>query len=210
LESPLSEQEVSGASQESNEQLEDNGVVGRRFAGVNRQVILLAAVGIVAIAGWAAFVAASSGLSADLHAAESREQLQRAGNATLQANLSKMEESRDLFKTQVSEMEDSASSIAAREAAVVAREEAITAQETQIRASTLVDGTTYTVGATMEPGVYKADSTSSRCYWVITKSGTNYGDIVDNDLGAVGALQVTVGSGQDFQSHDCGSWAKIG
>ncbi|HWU58790.1 MAG TPA: hypothetical protein VN045_08725 [Microbacteriaceae bacterium] len=100
--------------------------------------------------------------------------------------------------------------VAAKEAAVKKREDAVTATETHIQETTLVDGRVYTVGTTMQGGTYQANSTSARCYWKITTSGTNYEDIVQNDLGTQGVLNVTVGAGQDFQSSNCGNWTKIG
>jgi len=62
----------------------------------------------------------------------------------------------------------------------------------------------------LSPSGTKAPSSGSRCYWSITRSGTNYGDIVENDVGAIGVLTVSLGDGQDFQSRGCGDWAKIG
>jgi hypothetical protein len=100
--------------------------------------------------------------------------------------------------------------VAAKEAAVKKREDAVTATETHIQETTLVDGRVYTVGTTMQAGTYQATSNSTRCYWKITTSGSNYEDIVQNDLGTQGVLNVTVDAGQDFQSSNCGNWTKIG
>lgn len=45
---------------------------------------------------------------------------------------------------------------------------------------------------------------------MITVSGTNYSDIVENDFGTMGSITVTVGAGQDFRSSGCGDWTKVG
>jgi len=90
------------------------------------------------------------------------------------------------------------------------REEAITGKETYVQSTTLKDGMYYTVSVSMEAGTYQTTSSSGRCYWKITKSGMNYDDIIENDLGGVGVLTVSVGGGQDFQSSSCGDWVKVG
>lgn len=46
--------------------------------------------------------------------------------------------------------------------------------------------------------------------WVIYRSGSSCSDIVDNDLGSMGAVTVKVSKGQDFQSSRCGDWKKVG
>jgi hypothetical protein len=46
------------------------------------------------------------------------------------------------------------------------------------------------------------------CYWLITKSGTNGSEIVDNDAGG-GHLTVTLKVGHDFETQPCGTWTKI-
>lgn len=99
--------------------------------------------------------------------------------------------------------------LAARENTVKGREDAIAAKETYIKRTSLADGV-YTVGVSMEGGTYRTESTNPRCYWKITTSGTNYDDIVQNDLGSMGVLTVTIGDGQDFHTARCGTWAKVG
>lgn len=142
------------------------------------------------------------------------------GNAKLaKANtqVEELEADADLAATRFSSMRDARDEYVLREAdllakekAVTDRENAVTVTETVIQETTLKDGKYYTVGTSMQAGTYQASSTSTRCYWSITRSGTNYDDIVNNDLGATGVLSVSVAGGQDFQSHDCGDWAKVG
>jgi hypothetical protein len=124
--------------------------------------------------------------------------------------LTAVADQRDSLQADADDVAKREQAIAAREASVKTREEAVTAAETHVQETTLVDGKTYTVGTTMQAGTYQATSTSTRCYWKITTSGTNYDDIVQNDLGSQGVLQVSVGAGQDFQSHSCGNWTKVG
>jgi len=100
--------------------------------------------------------------------------------------------------------------VAAKELAVTERESAVAATETHIQETTLKDGMYYTVGTSMQAGTYQTTSTSSRCYWSITQSGTNYDDIVENDLGGMGVLSVSIAAGQDFQSKGCSDWTKVG
>lgn len=114
------------------------------------------------------------------------------------------------FKDRESSLKSREASISSKEAAVKDREDAVSTTETQIASTTLRDGYVYTVGSTMEPGVYQANVTSGTCYWAIYLSGTNYSDIVDNDLGANGVLTVTLSVGQDFKSSRCGDWIKVG
>jgi len=67
----------------------------------------------------------------------------------------------------------------------------------------------YVVGQDMQPGTYRVSAAvTDGCYWAITKSGSNGGDIVQNDLPKGGFPQVTVKAGQDFDSERCGTWVK--
>jgi hypothetical protein len=67
----------------------------------------------------------------------------------------------------------------------------------------------YVVGEDMAPGTYKVSAAvKDGCYWMITKSGTNGADIIQNDLPTGGFPQVTLTKGQDFTTNRCGTWAK--
>ena len=67
----------------------------------------------------------------------------------------------------------------------------------------------WTVGSDIAPGKYRTiDAVSDGCYWKISTSGTNGDDIVSNDNPSGGHPVVTLRKGQDFQTQDCGSWAK--
>lgn len=74
-----------------------------------------------------------------------------------------------------------------------------------------IDDGTWTVGVDVKPGVYRtAEAVSSDCYWGIYRSGTNGEDIIANDIPGGGRPQVTLKSGQDFNSSRCGQWVKVG
>jgi hypothetical protein len=94
------------------------------------------------------------------------------------------------------------------EAAVKAREEAVTGAEKTKAANTVSDGT-WTVGTDIEPGTYRAAAAvGSTCYWGIYRSGSNGGDIIENDIPGGGRPVVTLSAGQDFNSTRCGKWEK--
>lgn len=74
---------------------------------------------------------------------------------------------------------------------------------------TIEDGI-WTVGLDIPAGRYRVTSAvGGRCYWKISKSGTNGADIIANDIPGGGRPTVTLKAGQDFTSSDCGTWAKI-
>lgn len=94
------------------------------------------------------------------------------------------------------------------EAAVKAREDAVTGAEKAKAARTVGDGT-WTVGADIEPGTYRAAAAvGSTCYWGIYRSGSNGSDIIENDIPGGGRPVVTLSAGQDFNSTRCGRWEK--
>lgn len=94
------------------------------------------------------------------------------------------------------------------QAAVKKREEAVTASEKQKAANTIGDGT-WTVGRDIKAGTYRATAdVGSSCYWGLYTSGSNGGDIIENDLPGGGRPSVTVVVGQDFKSSRCGTWEK--
>lgn len=96
----------------------------------------------------------------------------------------------------------------AGQAAVKKREEAVTATEKQKAANTVGDGT-WTVGRDIQAGTYRATAdVGSSCYWGLYTSGSNGGDIIENDLPGGGRPSVTVTVGQDFKSNNCGTWEK--
>ena len=171
----------------------------------------------LAVAGWVGVGLATSSLTAalavadkSLATAEGRIKTLQSETSALGTDLDKMTDSRDSFKDASDAVSALEKTVAEREVAVTGREATITAKETHIQETTLKDGMYYTVGVSMEGGTYQTTSSSSRCYWSITRSGTNYDDIVDNDLGALGVLTVSLSAGQDFQSRSCGDWVKIG
>lgn len=94
------------------------------------------------------------------------------------------------------------------EAAVKKREAAVTKTEQTKAANTVSDGT-WTVGTDLAPGTYRTTAAvDSTCYWGIYASGSNGGDIIENDLPGGGRPVVTLAAGQDFSTQRCGSWEK--
>jgi hypothetical protein len=77
--------------------------------------------------------------------------------------------------------------------------------------ATIADGT-WTVDVEVSAGTYRTGKAGSDCFWEIRKSGTdgsNLSDIIDNQLGG-GQWTVTLSTGQDFETDQCGTWTKIG
>lgn len=76
-------------------------------------------------------------------------------------------------------------------------------------APTITDGM-WTVGVDFPAGSYRTTANvGTRCYWSITKTGSNGSDIVDNDLPPGGRPSVTLKKGQDFKTDNCGKWRKV-
>jgi hypothetical protein len=100
-----------------------------------------------------------------------------------------------------SELEALAADLATREAAVAA-------VETRIRDTTIREGV-WLVGADIEPGTYRtsAEVSGGSCYWEID-DGADFSHIVSNDIVTGGRPTVTLHSGQQFTTSDCGSWVK--
>jgi hypothetical protein len=177
---------------------------------IRRSTLVLSGVIAVTVIALVAMIAISVNTSRSLAASESQVIDLETQVADLDSELEAMTTSRDQYRensTNVSEREIAVSKL---EDEVEAREKAVKTTEEHIAATTLEDGYAYTVGLTMEPGTYEANASGTRCYWSITVTGTNYDDIVQNDLGKAGVLRVTVGGGQDFQSSSCGDWHKVG
>jgi hypothetical protein len=101
-----------------------------------------------------------------------------------------------------------AAALDTRGKALDAREAAVKGAEVQKAANTITDGT-WTVGVNVAAGAYRTTApVSGSCYWSITKSGSNGGDIINNDIVQGGVPSVNLAAGQDFKSQGCGDWAK--
>ena len=95
-----------------------------------------------------------------------------------------------------------------RERNVAAREQAASAVEQQIAVNSIGQGT-WTVGRDIEPGTYRTrEAVVGDCYWAILASGTNGGDIIENDIPSGGFPTVTLSAGQDFENNGCGTFVK--
>lgn len=126
-------------------------------------------------------------------AASAREQAERAGNNAAAASRSASQQATEL---------------ADRERLVTAREEAVAAVEQQIAQTSISNGV-WTVGVDVEPGTYRtAAAITGYCYWGIYASGTNGGDIIENDGPEGGFPTVTLREGQDFENNGCGTFVK--
>ncbi|GAA1945159.1 hypothetical protein [Agromyces allii] len=182
----------------------------RGIGRIRRSTLILAAVIAVLVIALGITMTNLVNTNAALAESEAHAAAIQTQSDEFEGDLELMTTSRDQYRdasTKVSEREIAVSKL---EDEVEEREKAVKATEEHIAATTLKDGYAYTVGLTMEPGVYEANATGSTCYWKITTSGTNYSDIVENDLGKAGVLRVTVSPGQDFQSQRCGEWHKVG
>lgn len=94
-----------------------------------------------------------------------------------------------------------------RQAALETREAAVGATEKAVAASSIGPGT-WTVGVDVQPGTYRAaEAVTSSCYWGIYRSGSNGGDIIQNDVVQGGFPTVTLKDGQDFK-NGCGVFVK--
>src|SRR5699024_4500441 len=104
-------------------------------------------------------------------------------------------------------LDERATEVADQEAAVEEREAAVGAAEDRVAETQIHDGV-WTVGVDVEPGTYRvAEALAGRCYWAILRSGSNGGDIVENDIPTGGFPTVTLSEGQDFETS-CGVWNK--
>ncbi|MBT2518232.1 hypothetical protein J7E29_12350 [Streptomyces sp. ISL-90] len=177
---------------------------------VRRSTLVLTALLVLTLVGLGIAIATAANLSHALGATASEASDLSTQVTDLEQELASMTESRDQYRDNETKVAEREIAVSTLEDEVEAREAAVKAAEEHIVATTLKDGYAYTVGLTMEPGTYEANVTGGSCYWKITTSGTNYSDIVENDLGKAGVLRVTVGGGQDFQSNRCGEWRKVG
>lgn len=112
-------------------------------------------------------------------------------------------------KSREADLAAAAAAVAQRENEVGTREAAVAATEQQVAANTITTGT-WTVGVDIEPGTYKVSVpiAAGRCYWKISVTGSNGGDIVENDIVSGGLPQVVLSAGQDFTTERCGDWVK--
>ncbi|WP_166846059.1 hypothetical protein [Isoptericola sp. BMS4] len=106
------------------------------------------------------------------------------------------------------ELDERESGLDEREKELDGREKAVGKAE-QRQAETRITEGTWTVGDDVEPGTYRTtESVSGDCYWAIYRSGTNQGDIVQNDIVTGGHPTVSLSDGQDFETNRCGTWDK--
>lgn len=183
--------------------------------------VVAAVVGVaVGLVGGAGIVLAANDPTRSEEYAALSEQLDRAktdkGNAQdatreVQGRLSDANDKIAAYKKAESDLREREQAATDREAAVSAREQAVTATEQRIIDTTILEGT-WTVGRDIEPGTYATREavSSGNCYWAIYVSGTNGGNIVENDIVTGGVPTVTLSQGQDFTSNRCGSWVKQG
>ena len=90
---------------------------------------------------------------------------------------------------------------------VAGREQAVAAVEQRIAAASSPGD--VAVGRDVAPGTYTtSQAVTGDCFWEITRSGTNGGDIVENDIVQGGFPTVTLSAGQDFTNNRCGTFVK--
>ena len=186
---------------------------------VRAGVVTVAVIAILGIVGTVVATSIAAQNAANWEVLRQRGIQQSETISKLESSLARAESDRDravknlVPQTELTQREQTGAaaekSVGDREAAVKGREDAITAKENFVKQTSLTGGK-YTVGVSMEAGTYRTENTNSRCYWAVYTSGTNYDDIVQNDLGATGVLTVTINQGQDFETNRCGTWVKIG
>ena len=186
---------------------------------VRAGVVTVAVIAILGIVGTVVAPSIAAQNAANWEVLRQRGIQQSETISKLESSLARAESDRDravknlVPQTELTQREQTVAaaekSVGDREAAVKGREDAITAKENFVKQTSLTGGK-YTVGVSMEAGTYRTENTNSRCYWAVYTSGTNYDDIVQNDLGATGVLTVTINQGQDFETNRCGTWVKIG
>lgn len=94
----------------------------------------------------------------------------------------------------------------AKAADLEAREANLKSAEAEKSANQIREGT-WTVGRDIQPGTYTAQNiTSGKCYWKISRTGTNGSEIIQNDIVKGGRPTVVLSVGQDFTTERCGTW----
>lgn len=158
----------------------------------------------VAVAGAAALIL--GGIAAGVDGGRRAEAAQPVTSAELEADAAAKLKARE--EAVVKSEAESAAKLAQREEAVKAREAAVTGAEKAAAANTITEGI-WTVGKDVVPGTYRtAKALTSSCYWSITRTGSNGGDIIENDGPKGGFPMVVLSEGQTFENDGCGDWKK--
>lgn len=154
---------------------------------------------------YAALAAEKASVESERDSAMSSYESMKSKHDTLQNGIAGREAKVSARETEVGKAD---AAVKTAEAAVKVREEAVTGAEKTKAANTIGDGT-WTVGTDIEPGTYRAvEAVGSSCYWGIYRSGSNGGDIIENDIPGGGRPVVALSAGQDFNSTRCGKWEK--
>jgi hypothetical protein len=154
---------------------------------------------------YAALAGEKRAVEAERDSAKSSYESMKSKHDTLQNGIAAREAKVTARETEVGKAD---ASVKTAEAAVKVREEAVTGAEKTKAANTVGDGT-WTVGTDIEPGTYRAAAAvGSSCYWGIYRSGSNGGDIIENDIPGGGRPVINLSAGQDFNSTRCGKWEK--
>lgn len=154
---------------------------------------------------YAALAGEKASVESDRDSAKSSYASMKSKYDTLQNGIAAREAKVTTRETEVGKAD---AAVKTAEAAVKVREEAVTGAEKTKAANTVGDGT-WTVGSDIEPGTYRAvEAVGSSCYWGIYRSGSNGGDIIENDIPGGGRPVVALSAGQDFNSTRCGKWEK--
>lgn len=154
---------------------------------------------------YAALAGEKASVESERDSAKSRYASMKSKYDTLQNGIAGREAKVTSRETEVGKAD---AAVKTAEAAVKVREEAVTGAETTKAANTVGDGT-WTVGSDIEPGTYRAvEAVGSSCYWGIYRSGSNGGDIIENDIPGGGRPVVALSAGQDFNSTRCGKWER--
>jgi hypothetical protein len=120
-----------------------------------------------------------------------------------------LEDARSGLDEREADLDTRATKLDEKAATLTDREKAVKGAEEQAEADRITEGT-WTVGVDVQEGTYRTTEavSSSMCYWGIYRSGSNGSDIIDNDIVNGGFPTVTLSTGQDFTTRDCGTWDK--
>jgi len=68
----------------------------------------------------------------------------------------------------------------------------------------------WTVGRDVRAGKYRVtEPVVDNCYWAVLEAETNGDNILSNDLLGSGRPNVSLKKGQEFETADCGTWARM-
>lgn len=96
-----------------------------------------------------------------------------------------------------------------RETELDEREATIGATEVATDENTIPGSGTFLVGDDIQPGTYRGDGGSGRCYWArLSGTGGGIGDIIANGLPDDPTVVTIAASDVVFETSGCADWAR--